>query len=253
MAQAEIAFKPEPILSKRRLAWAGGAAFLGCVACCTVPLLAVAGGSGLLAGIAEYMRPGSELVVGGVAFVGALGWGAVSSWRQRKRAASCGCTPKGGTVASLFRSAAASGEEPIVCTADLRDKPAVQEQMDRYRAAFADLAGTDRFAGGFRWRFRSRPGLEAELKLLAEREADCCRFFQFDLLQQGDEVLWETRANERAAAVLDEFSRLPERLSQEPRRGHDVAALKRSASAAGLMFAADNGRDRDVPKATDSG
>jgi hypothetical protein len=243
LAGAVSAFKPERILWKRRLAWAGTAAFLGCVACCAVPLLAVVGGTGLLASIAEYVRPGSVLVVGGVAFVGALGWGAVSSWRQRKRAASCGCGPKEGSVASLFRSATASGSEPIVCTADLRDKPAVQEQMDRYRAAFVDLAGTDRFAGGFRWRFRSRPGLEAELKLLAEREADCCRFFQFDLLKQGDELHWETRTDERAASVLDEFSRLPERLSQEPRCGHDVAVLKRSAGAAGLVFAADERGD----------
>ncbi len=201
MAGAEIAVKPERILSKRRLAWAGGAALLGCVACCAVPLLVVAGGSGLLVSIAQYVRPGSELVVGGVAFVAALAWGAVSSWRQRKRAASCGCAPKGRSVASLFRSAAANGEEPIVCTADLRDKPAAQEQMDRYRSAFADLAQTERFDGGFRWRFRSRPGLEGELKLLAEREADCCRFFQFDLLRQGDELVWETRADQRARAA----------------------------------------------------
>jgi hypothetical protein len=118
----------------------------------------------------------------------------------------------------------------------------VQEQIDRYRAAFVHLVGTERLAGGFRWRFRAEPGLEAELKLLAERETDCCRFFQFTLLRSGDELHWETRADQRAASVLEEFARLPERLSQEPRRGHDVVSVKRSVSAAGLVFAADAGK-----------
>jgi len=236
----EAVSKPQGILSKRRLAWAGGAALLGCVACCTLPLLAVAGGGGLLASLGAHIRPGSELVVGGVVFIGALSLGAISSWRQRKRATSCGCGPSGGGVSSLFRSTRAADDEPIACTADLQDKPAVQEQMDRYRAAFGRLVGTDRFAGGFRWRFRAQPGLEAELKLLAEREADCCRFFQFDLLKVDDELHWETRANESAASVLDEFANLPDRLRQEPRSGHDVVSVKRSATAAGLVFAADN-------------
>lgn len=239
MSGEEVVLKPPGILCKSRLAWAGGAAILGCVACCALPLLAVAGGGGLLAGLGAYVQPGSELVVGGVVFIGALSLGALSSWRQRTRATSCGCGPSGDGVRSVFRSAAATEDEPIACTADLKDKPAVQEQMDRYRAAFVQLVGTDRFAGGFRWRFRAQPGLDVELKLLAEREADCCRFLQFDLLKVGEELHWETRANESAASVLDEFAKLPDRLRQEPRRGHDVASLKRSASAAGLIFIAD--------------
>jgi hypothetical protein len=35
--------KSQPVLSKRSLGYAGVAAFLGCFACCAVPLLAVAG------------------------------------------------------------------------------------------------------------------------------------------------------------------------------------------------------------------
>ena len=81
--------------------------------------------------------------------------------------------------------------------------------------------------------------MEQELRLLAEREHECCRFFQFDLSKVGDELHWETRADERAAAILDEFARLPERLRDEPRPGHDVTSVKRSANAAGLVFVAD--------------
>ncbi len=241
MSGSKVVLKPQRILSKRCLAWAGGAALLGCVACCALPLLAVAGGSGLLVGLASYVRPGSELILGAAVFTGALALGAISSWRQRKRSVSCGCGPSASDESSLYRSPAAIGEEPIACTADLQHKPAVQEQIDRYRAAFVHLVGTDRLAGGFRWRFRAEPGLEAELKLLAERETDCCRFFQFALLRSGDELHWETRADQRAASVLAEFARLPERLSQEPRCGHDVVLVKQSASAAGLVFAADAG------------
>jgi hypothetical protein len=80
-----------PILTRRRLGLAGIFAFLGCAACCTVPLLAAAGlGSGGIAALSYVFRPGNELVVGGSLFVLAIGAMAIGA-RLRKREAS-GCT-----------------------------------------------------------------------------------------------------------------------------------------------------------------
>jgi mercuric ion transport protein len=83
--------KSEPVLSKRRLGLAGIAAFIGCAACCAVPLLAAAGlGSGAVASLSSVFRPGSELLVGGVVFVVALGVMAVRSRLRRSDASGCG-------------------------------------------------------------------------------------------------------------------------------------------------------------------
>jgi mercuric ion transport protein len=87
--------KSEPVLSKRRLGLAGIAAFIGCAACCAVPLLAAAGlGSGAVASLSAVFRPGSELLVGGAVFVAALGVMAVRSRLKRSAASGCGSACK---------------------------------------------------------------------------------------------------------------------------------------------------------------
>ena len=65
----------EPFLSKRRLAWAGAAAIGGCAAMCSLPMLAAAvlGGGAAATAIASFAGVGAELIVGGIAFVVALG------------------------------------------------------------------------------------------------------------------------------------------------------------------------------------
>jgi mercuric ion transport protein len=83
--------KPESFLTKRRLAVAGIAAFIGCAACCAIPLLAVAGlGGGAAAALSAYLRPGSELIIGIVVFGGAL---AVMAVRARLKPGTAGCGP----------------------------------------------------------------------------------------------------------------------------------------------------------------
>ena len=78
----------EPVLSKRRLGVASAAAVLGCAACCAVPLLASAGvGSGAVAALSVVLRPGSEIVVGPMIFVLALGFMALR--RTPPRNGSC--------------------------------------------------------------------------------------------------------------------------------------------------------------------
>src|SRR5438132_345335 len=80
------------------------------------------------------------------------------------------------------------------------------------------------------------PGLEEQLRGLAEREHGCCRFLSLEVKRAGDQLIWEARADDSATALLDELWQLPARLRAEPRPGHDVAALYRAGRAAGLAF-----------------
>jgi hypothetical protein len=123
-------------------------------------------------------------------------------------------------------------EEELICTGDLNGP--VQAHIDEYRALFAELRATERISDGFRWRFPAT--LEPRVRAQASREAECCKFFRFSVVVEGDEVVWETRAAESARAVVEEFQRLPHHLAAEPRPGHDVALLQGVTAAAGLRF-----------------
>ena len=233
-----------PFVTRKSFGLAGLAAFGACAACCAVPLLAAAGvGGSLLSWFAGYIRPGADLALAGLVGVGVLG---VMAVRRRAASASscetscavdggCGCGPAG---KEIFTSPAPGLGEPIVCTADLRDKPTVQGQLDGYRAAFTHLRRTERFPGGVRWVFAKRNGLDVELRTLAHNEHQCCKFFQFDLTQTPDSIVWETTAGPEAAAVLEEFGNLPAQLREHP-QGQESAAIKDRITGAGLVFAAD--------------
>ena len=260
---SEAVPKSEMFLSRRRLGWAGLSALAGCAALCALPLLVAASvGSGAATAIARFVRPGSEIVVGGVLFVVALGVMALYFRSKTRARAEGGCAgscalpslrPAGPPSISDAGSDTRAGagpkpraarifsrqrvaDAPIVCTADLT---LARVQIDGYRAAFARLVGAERFPGGFRWKFRTEPGLESQLTGLAEREAACCRFFSYDLTSDGAYIIWETGSDDRASSVLDMYFQLPQRLLEEARPGLDVAALKRAAGDAGLAFAAD--------------
>jgi hypothetical protein len=205
---------------KRRLGWAGLAAVVGCGACCAaIPVLSALGLGGAATALAGWIRPGTELFVGGAA--GALAFGGMMIRERRKKSV---CSWPGGA------------DEPIACTADLRDEKAVRKGMEKYRAAFTHLMRTERLPNGFRWIFRAEEGLEARIRELAQLEHECCRFFGFELTSDRDRIVWTVTSDERARAVVDEFSHLPERLEAEPRPGHDLAALKRNMEGAGLVF-----------------
>jgi len=232
---------PQPTVSKKSLGLAGIAVFGACAACCALPLLAAAGiGGGAIAALAGALRPSAELVLGAVFGVATLA--AVALRLHARRAAACdvACDVGGDCdcAPSIFTTASPHRGEPLVCTADLRDKPSVQGQLDGYRAAFEHLLRSEKFDGGVRWVFSNRPGLAARLRKLAKNEHQCCSFFEFDLRAAGETIIWQTTASIEAAAVLDEFGRLPERLSQHS-EGKDQAAIKQAISRAGLSFAAD--------------
>lgn len=124
---------------------------------------------------------------------------------------------------------AADATQPLVCTLTGRDQSA---RLLEFRDAFAYLERSERLDEGFRWYFRAEPGLEARLRDLARREQECCRFFEFEIMQKGSSIVWETRAPKHASAVLEEFMRLPETLKAAP----NVESVRRALGVAGLTF-----------------
>lgn len=234
-----------PLVSKKSLALSALAAVGACAACCAVPVLVAVGvGGALTSAFAAFMRPGIDLALAAVAVLTVAGFTAFRARARRVTACAtacevgggCGCgRTSGGTILS---TPSPRPDEPIVCTADINDKPTVQGQLDGYRAAFRDLLRTETFEGGVRWVFAAHPGLANDLKQLAQKEHQCCAFFMFDLRIVGDTIIWETRANADAVEVLVEFARLPERLAAHP-RGAEVLPIKRAIEGKGLIFAAD--------------
>jgi hypothetical protein len=81
-----------------------------------------------------------------------------------------------------------------------------------FREAFVHLERTESIDGGFRWYFQADAAFEAQLRDLARRERECCKFFSFSLTREGSTVVWEVRAPHEAATVLEAFKLLPETL-----------------------------------------
>jgi hypothetical protein len=234
------------LISKRGLRWAAVAALAGCVACCAAPLLLALGvGGAAVTAISSVIRPGAELVVGGGAFAAVLAFGALRRFATKPRSCATSCEATQSCCGPLrsssdvYRSPVAAPDEPLACTADLREKTAIQAHMDDYRSAFTHLIAKERIPGGFRWTFAAEPGLREQLRTLAERENVCCRFFSFDITSRDGQLVWETRADDRAAPLVDEYFNLPERLREEPRHGHDLEHVKREFNRAGLTFTSD--------------
>jgi hypothetical protein len=102
--------------------------------------------------------------------------------------------------------------EPIACTLD---SDGYRRRMGEFRDVFErGYLSSERFPGGGRFRFRALPGLEAELRSLAERERTCCRFFRFEIFAKDDELWWETRVDPEAEPVLEAFLDLPSLLAR---------------------------------------
>jgi hypothetical protein len=126
----------------------------------------------------------------------------------------------------------AEPREPIACTLDRQGQ---LERTNEFASIFVHIEQTEPTPWGFRWHFRPVPGLEPRLRELARREHECCRFLEFQILQEGDLLLWETRTEERARPVLEEFMRLPDLLKQAT----EPYTMKQAMRAAGLTFASD--------------
>ncbi len=90
--------------------------------------------------------------------------------------------------------------EPIACSLDGHG---FRQRLDEFRAAFGrGYLGGERTATGVRWRFRAAPGLEEDLRSLAGRERECCRFFIFEIQTVGYEIWWDSRVEDPDALPL---------------------------------------------------
>jgi hypothetical protein len=101
----------------------------------------------------------------------------------------------------------AAVEIPIACTLDAA---AARSQLDEWRALFARMVvGTDRpERGHLRLHLgRDLDGL-GHLVTLAQREKDCCRFFDFAIEIDTDAATLVVRVPDEAAAILDQFAAL---------------------------------------------
>lgn len=123
-----------------------------------------------------------------------------------------------------------SQAEPIACRLTGREQH--MQRVADFAEAFGYLKRTEPFIGGFRWYFEADAAQEAFLRDLAQRESECCRFFDFGITREGRAVIWETRAPHEATEVLAAFRRLPETLKELPTED----ALKTAFGAAGLKF-----------------
>lgn len=148
----------------------------------------------------------------------------------------CGCDDGCGATAT----------EPIACGLVGREQQA--KRAAEFREAFAHLDRTETIAGGFRWYFRADSALEAQLRDLARREHECCRFFDFRITREGSAVVWEARAPQDAEAVLEQFKLLPETLKSSS----TLDAMQRVLAGAGLTFAPD-GTDPRTQRFASSG
>jgi hypothetical protein len=99
---------------------------------------------------------------------------------------------------------------PVACTLDGAGQ---NERLDEFRQLFADaLIASERTVEGIRFRFTSSPGIEARVRDLARREAQCCAFYTFTITLLGGEVLWDATVasnDETSISALDLFLERP--------------------------------------------
>lgn len=74
------------------------------------------------------------------------------------------------------------------------------------------LAGRERTRGAVIWRFTARPGVEAWVRDLADREAACCLFLTYTITVTGGQVTYRISGDDdpMLQTVLDEINRVPE-------------------------------------------
>jgi hypothetical protein len=117
-------------------------------------------------------------------------------------------------------------EEPA-CRLPVIDR--AQRTAD-FRALFDDmLVESARVRDGVRWTLRALGSTEAESHRLAELEARCCDGIRFDVVREGDHVVWRISGPPSAGAVLDVFYALPTLVQSEERANELWSSLDAAA------------------------
>lgn len=117
--------------------------------------------------------------------------------------------------------------ETIACRLPVSDR--AQRTAD-FRALFADaFVDRARVPDGVRWALRTLPTTEADSRRLAALEARCCDDIRFDVVRNGDDVVWRISGPASAKATLDALYDLPVFISDDAKAGELWTVLDAAA------------------------
>jgi hypothetical protein len=108
-------------------------------------------------------------------------------------------------------SIAARADAPIAC--DMRSAPdTLTQRLAEYRRLFQHaLLGRESTATATTFRFAARLGVRDWVCDLAKREAACCPFLSYEIVEEDGEIVWTTTGlGASDIAILDEFLDEPE-------------------------------------------
>jgi hypothetical protein len=95
-------------------------------------------------------------------------------------------------------------ELPVVaCTLTAEDLPARRRRWEALTGRA--LASRTSIADGVRLTFRAVPGVESELRALAELERECCAFADFDVTASRDQVRLDVTSSGDGVTVVREL------------------------------------------------
>ena len=96
-------------------------------------------------------------------------------------------------------------ELPILCTLSPRER--AQRRADFLQDLLGHVLAVEQLTNGYRWRFKSAPGVTAKLGSVIEVERQCCRFLTFDLHASPDlgEVLLDVTGPDGTKSILADW------------------------------------------------
>ena len=103
-------------------------------------------------------------------------------------------------------SIAARADAPIAC--DMRGaQDTLTQRLAEYRRLFQHaLLDRESTATATTFRFAARPGVRDWVCDLAKREAACCPFLSYEIVEEDEEIVWTTAGlGASDIAILDEF------------------------------------------------
>ncbi|HEV8548206.1 MAG TPA: hypothetical protein VGQ57_04240 [Polyangiaceae bacterium] len=146
--------RAEPFFSKRRFGRAALWAVGGCMLACGAPILTTLALGSAGTALARIFRPGTELAVGGLAFVAALG---VGLWTARQRRARPG------------------PDLPIVCDPLVFTKEERAAHVELARAVLIELpVRTEALKDGYLFHYQAKETTFLAVARFAAEEHQCC-------------------------------------------------------------------------------